>query len=58
VDLTHFDSPESEEIRRQYNVAGVPTIVFLDDEGNEVTEARVVGFVGPDEFLRRMDRVR
>ncbi|TVQ70095.1 MAG: DUF255 domain-containing protein [Balneolaceae bacterium] len=58
VDLTHFDSPESEEIRRQYNVAGVPTIVFLDDDGNEVTAARVVGFVGPDEFLRRVDRVK
>ena len=58
VDLTHFDSPESEEIRRQYNVAGVPTIVFLDDDGNEVTAARIMGFVGPDEFLRRVDRVK
>jgi thioredoxin:protein disulfide reductase len=58
VDLTHFDSPESEEIRRQYNVAGVPTIVFLDDSGNEVEDARIMGFVGPDEFLRRVERVR
>ncbi|MDI6401075.1 cytochrome c biogenesis protein CcdA [Balneolaceae bacterium ANBcel3] len=54
VDLTHFDSPESEEIRRAYNVAGVPTIVFLDENGREVTEARVVGFLGADEFLKRM----
>ncbi len=57
VDLTHFDSPESEELRRQYNVAGVPTIVFLDEDGDEVTDARVVGFVGPDEFVKRIEKV-
>lgn len=58
VDLTHFDSPESEEIRRRYNVAGVPTIVFLDKSGNEVEAARIMGFVGPDEFLRRVESVK
>ncbi len=58
VDLTHFDSPESEVLRREYNVAGVPTIIFLDDSGNEVTDARVVGFVGPGEFLRQTEKVR
>ncbi len=58
IDLTHFDSPESEEIRRQYNVAGVPTIVFIDKNGNEVEAARIMGFVGPDEFLRRVESVR
>lgn len=58
VDLTHFDSPESEAIRRQFGVAGVPTIVFLDEEGSEVSSARIVGFVGPDEFLRRVEGVR
>ena len=58
VDLTHFDSPDSEEIRRQYGVAGVPTIVFLDKNGNEIENARIMGFVGPDEFLRRIEKVR
>ncbi len=58
VDLTHFDSPESEELRRQYQVAGVPTIIFLDGRGNEVPGTRIVGFVGPDEFLRRLNLVR
>ncbi len=58
VDLTHFDSPESEDIRKRYNVAGVPTIVFLDREGSEVEEARIMGFVGPDEFLRRINKVQ
>lgn len=55
VDLTNFDSPESEELRRQYNIAGVPTIVFLDGDGNEVHQARVIGFMRPNEFLRRVN---
>lgn len=58
VDLTRFDSPESEELRRQYNVSGVPTIVFLDENGSEVQDARIVGFVGPDEFMNRIEKVR
>lgn len=58
VDLTHFDSPESEALRQQYNIAGVPTIVFIDPEGNEVREARVVGFMRPNEFMRRVEMVK
>lgn len=56
VDLTHFDSPESEKLRQRYDVAGVPTIVFLDKEGNEIPDTRVVGFVGPDEFLKQIEK--
>ena len=58
VDLTHFDSEEAERLRRQYNIAGVPTILFLDAEGNEVESARVVGFLGPEEFLKKADQVQ
>ena len=54
VDLTNFDSPESEALRQQYNIAGVPTIVFIDDQGNEVTQARVIGFLRPNDFLERV----
>jgi thiol:disulfide interchange protein DsbD len=54
VDLTNFDSPESEALRQQYNIAGVPTIVFLDENGDEVHQARIVGFMRPNEFLRRV----
>lgn len=54
VDLTHFDSPESEELRKQYKIAGVPTIVFLDKHGEEFSSARVIGYLPPDEFTARM----
>lgn len=54
VDLTNFDSPESEALRQQFDVAGVPTILFLDAEGLEVPDTRVIGFLPPEDFLRRM----
>lgn len=57
VDLTNFESPESEQIRRKFNVAGVPTIIFLDSNGEEIPGTRVVGFEGPDRFLARLDLV-
>jgi thiol:disulfide interchange protein DsbD len=57
VDLTHFDSKRAEKLRRQYDIAGVPTIMFLDSEGNEVEDARVVGFLNADNFLKRVDKI-
>ncbi len=57
VDLTHYDSPESEEWRREYGIAGVPTVVFVAPGGNEVREARVEGVMTAEEFVKRMERV-
>jgi len=53
VDLTYFDSPESESLRKRFNIAGVPTIVFLDKNGDEVLSSRVVGYLPPKEFIER-----
>ncbi|MCU0453113.1 MAG: thioredoxin fold domain-containing protein [Bacteroidetes bacterium] len=57
VDLTQFDSPESEALRREYRISGVPTIVFFDAEGSEAPDSRLVGFVPPAEFLAKTRRV-
>lgn len=57
VDLTHFDSPEAEKLRKKYGIAGVPTIVFLTSDGQEHAASRIVGFVPPDEFVKRLRSV-
>ena len=57
VDLTHFDSPEAEVLRKKYNIAGVPTIVFLTSNGQEHLESRIVGFVPPFEFVKHLKSV-
>lgn len=54
VDLTHFDSPEAEALRKKYNISGVPTIIFLRSDGIESNESRVVGFVPPTEFVKKL----
>jgi thiol:disulfide interchange protein DsbD len=56
VDLTHFESPEARPLREQFGVVGVPTIVFIDVQGREVQESRVVGYLGPDDFLQQVKR--
>jgi thioredoxin:protein disulfide reductase len=54
VDLTNFESEESEIIRQQFNIIGVPTIVFIDASGAEVGPARVTGFLNASDFLQRV----
>jgi thiol:disulfide interchange protein DsbD len=58
VDLTRYDSERAEKLRKQYNIAGVPTVMFLDSEGNEIREARVVGFLGPEAFLKKVETAK
>jgi thiol:disulfide interchange protein DsbD len=55
VDLTHPDSLEAETLVQQYKVLGVPTIIFLDRKGNEITSARIVGYLPPTEFLKKIE---
>ena len=54
VDLTNYESPESEQARLRYGITGVPTIVFLGAGGSEIAAARVEGFLPPEPFLARM----
>jgi thioredoxin:protein disulfide reductase len=54
VDLTSFDSPESETLRKKFNISGVPTVVFIRTDGTEATESRIVGFAPPKEFLDKL----
>ena len=54
VDLTRYDSPESEAWRKTWRVAGVPTVIFIGAGGEEIPGLRFEGFVPPGTFLERM----
>jgi len=58
ADLTRSSSPAVQDLIAEFDIFGPPTIVFLDVAGKERRDLRVVGFVGPDEFLARMRRAR
>lgn len=57
VDLTRADATETTQIAEKFNIQGIPTIVFLNEDGAEVKDARIVGFVPPKEFLASVFKV-
>ncbi len=57
VDLTQKGNPLHTRLLSQYGVKGVPTVVFLDDQGNECTGQRLVDYLPPEQFLSRMASV-
>ncbi|WP_145539140.1 protein-disulfide reductase DsbD [Yersinia alsatica] len=48
------NSAEHAALLKQLNVLGLPTILFFDAQGNEVSNARVTGFMNATEFLRHL----
>ncbi|MCK3654489.1 protein-disulfide reductase DsbD [Pasteurellaceae bacterium Macca] len=50
VDMTK-NSPENAELMKAYKVLGLPSILFFDENGNELPEARVTGFMPANQFL-------
>ncbi|MBU2870671.1 protein-disulfide reductase DsbD [Colwellia sp. E2M01] len=50
VDMTDFDSADNAELVKHFNVLGLPTILFFDLQGNELTDQRTTGFMKAPEF--------
>ena len=57
VDATHPDKLEASEPIERFHVVGVPTIVFLDPTGREVTQARITGYLPPEKFLESVNLI-
>lgn len=58
IDLTRSGDPLHERLLTEYAVKGVPTVVFLDGQGRERHELRLVDYLPPDEFLKRMEQLK
>jgi thiol:disulfide interchange protein DsbD len=58
VDLTRKGNPVHERLLRQYEIKGVPTVVFMDRWGKERRDLRLVDFLPADQFLIRMAEVK
>jgi thiol:disulfide interchange protein DsbD len=58
VDLTRKGNPDSERLLQKFKVKGVPTVVFIDRQGNERDDLRLVDFLPPDQFLVRLAEIR
>jgi thiol:disulfide interchange protein DsbD len=58
VDVTKGGNPVHEALLKQYGVRGVPTIVFLNADGKERTDLRLVDFLPPDRLLAHMHNLK
>ena len=58
IDVTQGDNPLHEQLLKQYDIKGVPTIVFLDTQGTERLDLRLVDFLPPKQFLVHMSSVK
>jgi thiol:disulfide interchange protein DsbD len=58
VDLTGQEGENYDRLVSEFNVKGVPTVIFLDTLGKERKDLRLVDFVQPNEFLNRMVSLR
>jgi thioredoxin:protein disulfide reductase len=58
ANLTSTEDPVTKALTKQYGIVGVPTLVFLDSAGNEVTSARLTGFESAEKFLDRAKSVK
>ena len=61
LNLVKYDITESTEgsgeFLSDYSLFGPPVILFFDDNGREVRDARVVGFVDSDTFLEKLNKI-
>ena len=44
------NSPENKALMERFNVMGLPTILFFDEQNNEIQGSRVTGFMDADSF--------
>jgi len=57
VDLTDTGSTSSVELMSKYQVFGLPSILFFDVNGNELSQQRVTGFMDADTFAGHVNAI-
>lgn len=56
VDCTAPDE-NIKQFMSQFDVTGMPTLVFIDKAGKEIFEMREIGYVGAERFLDKVNRL-
>lgn len=53
IDLTK----ENPDISDKYGIKGLPVVIFMKPNGEEIKELRVTGFLKPEEFSKRIEKL-
>lgn len=56
IDLTGTAGKVADKARRRFDVQGVPTIIIIDDNGNEAD--RITGFINSREMIQKLSRFK
>jgi len=54
ANLTDYYGAASTKLEDQFGIEALPTIVFIDADGNEAPDTRVTGIIKPADFAARM----
>ncbi|MDG6882709.1 Thiol:disulfide interchange protein DsbD precursor [Phocoenobacter uteri] len=54
IDATK-NTPESKELMKQLHILGLPALLFFNEQGQELTQKRVNGFVDAQDFLKHLN---
>ena len=54
LDFTN-DSEGTRAIQKKYRIVGLPTIVFFDRDGKELSHKRLTGFISAEKFLSHIE---
>ena len=57
IDMTEFDSIDNAELVQHYTILGLPSILFFDLQGNELTKQRITGFMKATEFSSHINSI-
>ncbi|WP_394176573.1 protein-disulfide reductase DsbD [Thalassotalea litorea] len=57
ADLTDLGKPESLAFMEEYDVFGLPSILFFDETGRELDKNRVTGFMDADNFSKHINQI-
>jgi uncharacterized protein YyaL (SSP411 family)/cytochrome c biogenesis protein CcdA len=58
ADLTQSNTPEASSLAFRYRIFGFPTLVFLDSDGRERADLRIMQFVPAGVVLDRLNRLK
>lgn len=58
LDATTETDPTVQDALKRHEVVGLPTVIFIDAQGNERRDLRLTGFERADRFLKRMQAVQ
>lgn len=52
------DTDEVRALQQKYGVLGLPVVTVLDSKGMQLSEPRITGFLGADDFLKEIAKVK